>query len=391
MRRPRRADRPYARDFEIGQLSLLVFGPGRGEAQVLILPDGTVGVIDGCREPRDGDPTGRGDPVREFLADWHHLHGARTGGRLRFVALTHPHDDHYAGLGRLISAYAGNIDEVWCTFPTGGHYAKAYLAYEQLRRDNPDEVPGVEDCVGLTRIYAALDDLGGAELQVMQRGALAMTLLKRKVTGRQLRIDCIAPSGADLTFAQQDLCRVLSDTESDTPLRPRHDPNLTSAALLISWGESQLLLGGDLLCGQGRYQGWSRASPGVEGPVQVVKAAHHASEEAQDWELWHRIEPQLAIVTPFKEAAASYPPRPDVLRRLAALTTLALTSPPFWVHDGELLRPSRPIPPPTNLGRNAALAVTATAPARDDAVAVSLDPDGAITRLLLTGRADLYS
>jgi hypothetical protein len=373
-------DKPLARHFEVGKLSILVFGPGHGEALVVIFPDCTVGVIDGCREPRNGHPSGCGDPVREFLCDWHAMH-AQTNGRLRFVALTHPHDDHYAGLGRLIEAYSGSIDEIWCTVPTGGHYANAYYDYERICEDNPDQVPGAEDCKGLARIYNALkNNRDGAQLRLMQRG---LALLKTRLRRQPLQIHCIAPSDNDLMIAQGDLMHTIKEVvQSQAKCRPRHDPNLTSAALLVTWGKSQILLGGDLLCQAGAYEGWSRAAENVRGHVQLVKAAHHASEGAQDWE--------LAIVTPFREGSSGYPPQPHILRQLGKITSLAITSPPQWVASNSEPQPTRTVARRPRLGRNSVLPITAAPVPGDDAVGVSFNANGKITQILLTGRADLY-
>ena len=91
---PLRPTRLSAEHLPKGTLSIAVFGPGKGEAIVVRLPDGSVGVVDGCREPKDTE-TGRGDPVRELL-------DRIKCPELAFVCLTHPHDDHYAGLGRLL-------------------------------------------------------------------------------------------------------------------------------------------------------------------------------------------------------------------------------------------------------------------------------------------------
>lgn len=390
--KPRFEHRPRAHHFVDETLSILVFGPGHGEAIVVLFPDFTVGVIDGCREPRNGNPSGRGDPVREFLDDWHRLHAGATQGRLRFVALTHPHADHYAGLGWLIEAYDGLIDEIWCTLPTGGHYANAYVKYLQVCEDNPDMVPGAEDFTGLTRVWNSLTS-NIDRLQLMQRGRHDVMMYETRMGEHWLRVRCIAPSHADLLLAQQDLMHtIMAIVESGDACRPRHDPNLTSAALLVSWGHSRVLLGGDLLCSQGRYEGWGRASSSIEGKVQVVKAAHHASEGAQDWELWRRMAPKLAIVTPFKYAASHHPPRPATLDRLVTSTAkiqLAITSPPQWP-SGASPKPTRTVAQQPSIGRNSALKITASPPAQDDAVCVSLDAKGNIKQLLLTGRADLY-
>lgn len=83
--------------FPLGSLTLAVYGPGTGEAQVLRFPDGSFGVVDGCRAQKGGV-----DPVRRLLE--------RFPDRvLRFVCLTHAHGDHFGGLLDLIDIYTPKL------------------------------------------------------------------------------------------------------------------------------------------------------------------------------------------------------------------------------------------------------------------------------------------
>jgi hypothetical protein len=103
--------------------------------------------------------------------------------------------------------------------------------------------------------------------------------------------------------------------------------------------------------------------------------------------------PALAVVTPFMHGKNPNPPRPDRIAALARTSVVAITSPPEW--GGELDPPvrSRALKPsggfkPKN--RVLAIATSNTADARRNAVAVSLDADGHITRFILAGKADVY-
>ena len=74
---PERATQIDPTHLDPGKLGLIVFGPGHGEAIVLVFPDGTVGTIDGCREP-DRD---RGQQVRPTAPLPHHrTYGSVSGG-----------------------------------------------------------------------------------------------------------------------------------------------------------------------------------------------------------------------------------------------------------------------------------------------------------------------
>lgn len=393
---PRYESVPNASHFVLGELSILVFGPGRGEAIVVIFPDGHLGVVDGCREPTRGAADGTGDPVREFIRRWHAEH-PQLGGRLRFVALTHPHDDHYAGLADLLTAYLGRIENLWSPIPTGDRYVACFRDYFAIERSNPDGVPDDDLLTGLTEFDAAFESCRAHSSAPAYKNLVTdRSLFERSIERRKLTIRSVAPDDGDLRYAYDDFADALqrATASADRTLRVRHNPNLTSGALVIRWGDSQVLLGGDLLCAEGKYKGWSEAERHVKGRVQVVKMAHHASAFAQEWPLLRRIQPALLLVTPFQEAKNNQPPKPsDISALLGVCPEVAVTSPPFWSTQG-----TRPQPrartaaraPAARISRNRVLRVTHVPPPTADAIGVSLDAHGNITRVVLTGRADFY-
>lgn len=390
-----------------GALSVAVFGPGKGEAIVVQLPDGSVGVVDGCREPLDPeDPEGRGDPVRELLRQIEAEHGGPAAFRLAFVCLTHPHDDHYAGLGRLLGAFKGRIDEVWTVPHVTPRYQEALLSWikkeRATRRKHPgqrkhagrEEMPDIDSVRGLERVLFGFDVArvpGGSRLTYLSHN---QDLGDRMMESHPLSIKACGPAHGDLDAAAKELMVSLPGGRgAGQPMR-NYDPNLTSGALLIRWGKSAVLLGGDLLCGTGPHSGWQLAGTAIKDEVQVVNVAHHASKEAHDGALWSRMRPALAIVTPFKFAAGNQPPKPEQITELAQSSVVAITSPPAW--DGRAGHPNRMHPRHSPVRafdpKNLALDLT---PSRDagaarNAVAVSLDPLGNITRFVLAGEADVY-
>lgn len=388
---------PTAAHFARGELTLLVFGPGRGEAMVVIFPDGHLGVVDGCREPTRGAADGTGDPVREFIRVWHRAH-PDLHDRLRFVALTHPHDDHYAGLARLMEGYSGRIDHLWSPFPTGDQYVQYFRECYRIERLNPDEVPDEDLLAGLTRYQTAFERCRTGDQAPEYKSMFGdRKLYEQNVMGSTLLIRSVAPDDSDLIYAQNDLTRVLQQATEDgvrKPSRVRHNPNLTSGALVIRWGSTQVLLGGDLLCAEGKFKGWGRAASFVEGPVQLVKAAHHGSAGARELAMLQRIQPTMVVLTPFQEAKNGQPPKSDDVRALLGVCPeVALSSPPhWWIKNGTRPQPRRLLrpQPAQRVVRNLVLEVTPDPPPTADGVGVSLDAAGNVLRVVLTGRADLY-
>lgn len=398
---PEHVDALHPAHLSKGVLSVAVFGPGKGEAIVVRLPDGSVGVVDGCREPLDPrHPEGRGDPVRELLRQIEKEHRDPATFRLAFVCLTHPHDDHYAGLGRLLDAFRGRIDEVWTVPHVTPQHRKALLIWiskeraRRKKRTGREEMPDAEAIKGLERVLTGFETARVRDRSLLQYLSHQKILRDRTIDSHSLSIRACGPADGDLDQAIKDLLVSFREKRGQKQHLGSYDPNLTSGALLIRWGKSTVLLGGDLLCGSGPHSGWQLAGTAIGDEVQVVNVAHHASREAHDEILWSRMKPALAIVTPFKFAAGNQPPKPAQITALAQTSVIAITSPPAWESAaGNPIRmhpsdsPVRQFDP-----KNSALELTPSKDARAirNAVAVSLDAFGHITRFVLAGDADVY-
>ncbi|WP_437306998.1 MBL fold metallo-hydrolase [Sorangium sp. So ce388] len=376
-----------------GMLSIAIFGPGEGEAIVIRLPDGSVGIVDGCREPEGGAADGRGDPVRELLIKLANERPDVNGFRIEFVCLTHPHADHYRGLGRLLEAYEDKINEVWKATHLTPHHEKALVEWLDLTRAGgaPDE----EVLNGLKRIidrFERAKKICRNGLKHLGQDKLLFTSTRR-VKGYKVSIEACGPADVDIDDAGNDLVALLKAAEQSGTVSRKHDPNLTSGAVLLRWGRSAALLAGDLLRGSGPKSGWQLARQQIKCKVQVVNVAHHASEGAHDETLWTSMGPDLAIVTPFKYGVGDNPPRPDRIRSLARTSVVAITSPPQWQDAAGNPVGMRSIAPKSFKPKNSVLpriAPSNAADARRNAVSVSLDAAGNIKRFYLAGKADVY-
>ncbi|WP_437953346.1 MBL fold metallo-hydrolase [Sorangium sp. So ce296] len=374
-------------------LSIAIFGPGEGEAIVIRLPDGSVGIVDGCREPEGGAADGWGDPVRELLEKFATEKPDASGFQIEFVCLTHPHADHYRGLGRLLEAYEGRINRVWKATHLTPHHEKALVEWLDLTRAGG--APDAEVLNGLKRVIDRFDRAkkvcpNGFKHLGQDKNLFTST---RRVKGHKLSIESCGPADVDIDNAGNELVALLKDAEESGTVSRKHDPNLTSGALLLRWGRSAVLLAGDLLRGSGPQSGWQLARQQIKCKVQIVNVAHHASEGAHDEMLWTSMAPDLAIVTPFKYGVGDNPPRPDRILSLARTSVVAITSPPQW--PSAMCNPvgMRLITRKSFKPKNSVLpriAPSNAADARRNAVAVSLDSDGNITRFYLAGKADVY-
>ncbi|HMY22049.1 MAG TPA: MBL fold metallo-hydrolase [Polyangium sp.] len=371
-----------------GLLSIAVFGPGKGEAIVVRLPDGSIGVVDGCLEPTygDKDPTGEGDPVRELL-------NRIAPARLLFACLTHAHADHYAGLGRLLAAYQKRADHVWMVLDAGGPFMKAQLAILKRRRARKTSLPDAANPKGLERVLTQFSEAHRSHTSKLNYLQAGMPLLAIKHGTKRVRITACGPAPSEIDRLKESLTKAIDKSiKQGEETEQEFDLNIASGALLIRWAKAGVLLAGDLLCSTNENAGWTNAAEHIDGPIQIVNVAHHASKEAHDEALWKKMLPQLAIVTPFNHGAThemvrngitgikKHPPRPEQIAFLAQSSTVAITSPPRW--DGE-------INPPKARRHSTPTPATPTPPHRN-AVAVSLDSAGIIQKFVLAGQADVY-
>jgi beta-lactamase superfamily II metal-dependent hydrolase len=357
--------------FEDGRLSIAVFGPGEGEAIVVRLPDGRVGVVDGCREPQPKSKKGTGDPVRELLNEL-------EVQKLEFVCLTHPHEDHYRGLGRLLIQFEGNVRHIWYPEYSPG-YTKALLAYLE-KKGGPESQSSTK---GLERVLARFDPDHSSKSCEIYSVKEKTELWNQVVATQQLVLKSCGPAGEDVAREWQELINCIQ-CEAEGKSIPGHgfDPNRTSIALQIHWGGTGVLLAGDLICAERVFWGWDKMHAKVNSPIQVIKVAHHASHNAHHEELWKRIKPRLAIITPFMKAQNNQPPRPEQIAKIAETSVVAITSPPVWVDklkDYGLRVPGL-------------AGVVGSAGTKDirNAVLVSLNDQGEITKLVLAGEAAMY-
>lgn len=365
-----------------GLLSIAVFGPGKGEAIVVKLPDGKLGIVDGCREPEEQDPV-------DLLLVGEHPAGDRDDIRasqpIDFVCLTHPHHDHYPGQWRILSKYRC-IRKV-CMSPKGTDYASAYLRLRQVSTVPEPGIPDVEGLQGYERLvsqWRARNEEG--RLHTLSQDHL---IVDGVFDHERYEVKCCGP-------APRDAERALSDALAGGSAL---DPNVISAALMVRWGAARVLLAGDLLNGgSDQHSGWNALAEELEAPVQVVNVAHHASGPAHHEDLWARLAPRLAIVTPFMNATGSQPPRPEMIAKLAQRAAVAITTPPDWVDQpGVPIRQRRGRSPRSeprqrnsvlkNLARVSAVPGDASI---FNAVAVSLSKAGDIQQVVLAGEADLY-
>ncbi|HBH53501.1 MAG TPA: hypothetical protein DDY91_16570 [Planctomycetaceae bacterium] len=325
-----------------GALGIHVLGRGFGETIVLEFPNGSVGLID-CCSPQLAIPGGASpsthNPVLRFLAD------TLRAESLAFVGLTHPHEDHARGLSHVLSEYAGRIGQIWM--------------FRAFQSD------------ALTRLLRAMRlssrRLPVEELLNERPGTFAFELVKVRDQVRQhchtnkSDPDCFRDFSANDSFylpnepvsctflGPSDVLSMLYEAHlidslanaidaSGLGVDPQWNPgsinhNLVSASLLLTYGRTKILLGGDMELDAWDHVMKRQAAPPDSGPsvgCQLFKVSHHGSVTGIHPQLVEQLpvdgRPPMAILTPFNRHRHPLPTAAGLAQLLPHVSELFVTN-----------------------------------------------------------------
>lgn len=305
-------------------LNLYVLGPGVGECQVVLFPDGRVMVVDACMK----DDRNLGIALLEALGIT----------RVDLFVVTHPDKDHVRGAGEFLRRF--NPERVW-VFPLHGSLrsvlVKARRVATTLGRspsgalrdlgdfcDSLDDQPdGRVEEVGAQPAPWTFSNCGYAVTPV------APTATDRRVAGDVLVAQARRPEKPSARAG--DFVDWVEDFLDDSRRRPADHPNTLSVALAVEFGERRLILGGDVehhpTNGRRGWEGVRQklAEPSTLKPhllqgITAIKVPHHGSDGAICDTVWqeHRMNgaAPVAVIAPYTPSGL---PRADGLTRLRAL------------------------------------------------------------------------
>lgn len=297
-------------------IGIHVLGPGYGESIVLELPDGQIGVID-CYRNSLG---------RAVLTEFIRQHFGTTS--LLFLAVSHPHADHCAGIEELLEHFS--IQELW--------------VFDSLQMDELRDYFRILTLLGMhDPVEADLQAKGGTVFRSLlalrkaiverrrrdPRGKVRLLHAKESFTlcGETIRIRCLTPgSGSTVDYRERvaTALRSAGTRRSDEPAGPEPalNQNLASAALLLEFGKTRVLLLAD--AERPLWQDWlveCADTPELRPqPVQLTKAAHHGSLNGYCQELYTTAcadGASIVLLTPFSRSRSPLPSREgiDALRK----------------------------------------------------------------------------
>lgn len=281
------------------RLRVFIFGCGQGESIVLEC-DGRFGVIDSFRHQNIV-------PALQLLKTM----GAE---RLDFLGLTHPHEDHYGGLGEILEHFIsrGGVGEFW-RYPALD-WSRLFPVLK-ARVYKKRSAPKFQALAG-----ASLDELQGFYRRLFEaRGAITIRNLELGFhwpSWDPVQFRVLAPSGTVTMEAAERLAREV--TRADQKREPLND---YSFALHVQLNEHSVYLMGDT---SNRSWNISRSDPLWPGlirpkPSVIVRASHHGSDKDNpDW-LLSAVRGTVATRIAVTRYTPSNLPRSGPLTRLAAL------------------------------------------------------------------------
>jgi beta-lactamase superfamily II metal-dependent hydrolase len=273
-------------------LEVHVLGGGKGESIALAWPGNRWGVVD-CYAPSLKDHTS--NPTLQFLQ-------SRGVSELEFLCLTHPHDDHFRGMSHLLEHLG--VRSFW-RFPTISardllHLAK-YLVIESERGGVDELKENANDFVRTMHIVR----------NRLKSGQLYPVPFDQSAP---FQIWGFAPHGNQVARYEQALTASFTANGQLRRNPPHVSHNDISVGLLIMFGKTKIMLGGDV-----ERAAWIDICP-QHAPghfsVDAVKVPHHGSDTGLIPGLWASLagrKKPIAVIAPYHRFQL---PRPDALQHI---------------------------------------------------------------------------
>ena len=249
-----------------GRLHVTFLDVGQGDAILIQTPDGKRLLIDG-----GPDPTLLPAALARRLAPWER--------RLDLVALSHPDEDHLAGLLPILRAYrVGLILDTHLPrpSPSGQAWNALITQLQPLEQGGPGMEGAMHNTHSVPRVVYPVP---GTTLGL----------------GRGVQLQVLQPGEA-----------LLAGTAADD--------NNNSLVLRLSWGKASFLLTGDL-----QSEGEARLLRQQDLPLQstILKVAHHGAQQATTQRFLDVVRPHIAVISVGADNRFGHP-APEVLARLGA-------------------------------------------------------------------------
>jgi beta-lactamase superfamily II metal-dependent hydrolase len=333
-------------------LEIHVLGAGKGESIVLRWPEDKWGVVD-CYAPSLSDHGT--NPTLQFLID-------QGVSQLDFLCLTHPHDDHFRGMSQLLERL--DVKSFWRFAGLSGRDLRLlaqHMLVDAERSGNPEMTENANDFVRTMELVNKRRQDG----QLRQKTATGFQQLYPIPAdpSAHFQIWSFAPSGNQIGHYESALAACFTEEGRFRTLLPQAHHNSVSVGLLVRFGQTRVILGGDI-----ERAGWNDVREELLREhlvANAVKVSHHGSETGYVPGLWDDLaggKKPIAVIAPYRRFRLPKPEaighiRPHVSKILLTCNIDTATTP------GAVTRPlksrmflrarlkARPAPPDAGCGR----------------------------------------
>jgi beta-lactamase superfamily II metal-dependent hydrolase len=288
---------------EQDEVEVSIFGPGKGESIAVHTGAGEWLIVDSCVDQKTGQI-----PVLNYLRGM----GVNVSEDVHLVVGTHAHDDHIAGLARVLDACrnatfvcssALTADEFFCAMEADADIEEQIR--QSIRREYRD-------------IFDIINDRAkeGRSAPLLKRAVEQLTLRSRVASGSTpaARITALSPSHHAVTRATEAIAKGLARAGARRHLGAA-DPNELAVALSVVVGDTAVLLGADLLRGPGGC-GWQAVLATFTPDVlaSVFKVPHHGSPNARHEDVWTQLlaTDVVSLLAPFRAGRRPLPQPSDI-------------------------------------------------------------------------------
>lgn len=288
-------------DFE---LEVSVFGPGYGESVLVHLGRNRWLIVDSCVDPESGDPA----PL-QYL----NRIGVKPNDAVKLVVATHWHDDHIAGLARIVEQCAQA--EFTCSQALT---CREFFELAQFSKRSITTRPGMEQFSKVLSILAERKQ-GRLESRGPEWASICKVLYVERDQRPLCEVTSLSPSSGQITLFLNQISSLLPAEYNQQRRLVSVQPNHAAVVLWVCVENTRVLLGSDLEETPNPNTGWSvivESKNRPPGKASVFKVPHHGSRNADQPRVWSEMVEHKphAVLTPFNLGLTSLPTKRDAER-----------------------------------------------------------------------------